>query len=79
MLSWFLTMCCNLLSFCHPMKTCASTISLCYQFVIHLLPFLFRKPGMNMTPPPDEIKFLLVPGDAATSCMELAYDTIIGR
>ena len=75
MLSWF-QLVIILLSY---EKTSASTISICYQFVIICYPSYFL-PGMNMTPPPDdEIKFRLVPGDAATSCMELAYDTIIGR
>lgn len=80
MLSWFLTMCCNLLSFCYPMK---KHLQVLYHFVINLLSICYPSyflPGMNMTQnPDDEIKFLLVPGDAATSCMELAYDSIIGR
>ena len=78
MLSWFLTMCCNLLSFCYPMK---KHLQVLYQFVT--LPISETLWTWHKIPMMKSIKpwtrFFLVPGDATTSCMELAYDTIIGR
>lgn len=50
-------------------------LSICY----HLLPFLFLTRDEYDTPSRWWNKVFIVPGDAATSCMELAYDSIIGR
>ena len=54
MLSWFLTMCCNLLSFCHPMKNMCkyyiTLLSICYQFLT--LPI--SETLLHMTQNPDD-------------------------